>query len=176
MKKRKMAILLVDDDGNDRFLVRTAFKQIGLKDPLYGVSDGAQAIAYLKGEGEYADRDAFVFPGMLLIDLKMPRLNGFELLRFLRDYPHLSVIPTIVLTSSSDPNDITNAYLLGAKSYQIKAQTLDGLRDQMKLIYDYWRHCEAPETDRSGNLTPTFVVGKLSERVHMGPARSAIKN
>lgn len=168
------AILIVDDDANDQFLIQTALKQSGVREPVYAVSDGAEAIAYLKGEGQYADRENFLFPTFLLIDLKMPKINGFELLRFLQNNHNLSVIPTIVLTSSADRNDVASAYLLGANSYQVKSQTLDGLCAQLKLIYDYWTHCEIPEADPSGNLLPTNNDGKLSEKVTR-PNRLAVK-
>ena len=161
---RKPAILIVDDDGNDQFLIQMALKQIGIEEGIYAVRDGSEAIAFLRGEGPYADRDAFQYPTLMLLDLKMPKVNGFELLRYLQDNRHLSIIPTIVLTSSTDPNDITNAYLLGASSYQVKAHSMDGLRDQIKSIYDYWMRCEVPEVDRSGHLLPTEGAGKLSEK------------
>lgn len=162
---KRAIILVAEDDPNDQFLIKTAFKKIGVSDPVQCASDGVEAINYLKGIGEYADREKFVFPTFLLLDLKMPRMNGFEVLRFLKHHPHLVVIPTIVFTSSADQNDITNAYLLGANSYQIKAQTLDGLCRQLKILHDYWMDCEVPMVDRAGNLSPTVSVGKLSEAV-----------
>ena len=163
--RRKPVIMIVDDDSNDRFLLQTALKQIGVREPVYAVSDGAQAVAYLRGEREYADRETHPLPTLLLIDLKMPGMNGFELLHYLKENADLAAIPVVVLTSSTDSNDISNAYLLGANSYQVKAQSMAGLREQMRLIRDYWMHCEVPELDESGNLLPTEGGGKLSEGV-----------
>ena len=171
MMRRKMAILIVDDDANDQFLIQTALRRGGAAEPIFAVNDGAEAIAYLRGEGQYSDRDFFKFPTFILTDLKMPRVNGFELLRFMRQNPSLAVLPTIVLSSSADQNDVHSAYLLGANSYQVKSQSLDALCGQMKLIHDYWMHCEVPEADASGNLPPTEGRGKLSERVLLSSRR-----
>ena len=165
MNKRRAHILVVDDDHNDQFLIQAAFKQVGVTEPVHAVDDGDDAICYLKGMGPYADRKKYVFPTFLLVDLKMPKVNGFELLQFLKQNPHLAVIPTIVFTSSADRNDVTNAYLLGANSYQVKSQTLPALCAQLKLIYDYWMTCEVPDIDRQGNLVVTEGSGKLSEKV-----------
>jgi CheY-like chemotaxis protein len=158
-------ILIVEDDLNDQFLLKTAFKQIGVNDPIYVVNDGTEAIAYLKGTGQYADRDKFLFPTILLVDLKMPKLNGFELLRFLKNNPHLVVIPTVVFTSSADRNDVANAYLFGANAYHVKPPTLEKICHQLKVMHDYWITCEIPDIDKSGRLLPTNSSGKLSEKI-----------
>jgi len=165
MKMRRAVILIVDDDPNDRFLIKTAFREAGVTDTIHDVEDGAEAIAYLKGQGKYSDRNEFTFPTFVLTDLKMPRVNGFELLRFLKSNPQLIVVPTVVFTSSSDRDDIKRAYLFGANAYHVKSQTLDGLSSQLKLVHDYWTNCEVPEMDNTGNLLPTDGSGKLSENV-----------
>src|SRR6185369_1160286 len=165
MSKRRASILIVDDDHNDQFLIKAAFKNGGVIEPIHAVDDGEEAICYLKGKGPYADREKYNFPTFLLIDLKMPKVNGFELLQFLQKNPHLAVIPTIVFTSSADRNDVTNAYLLGANSYLVKSQTLEALTSQLKLLHDYWMSCEVPEIDKQGHLVVTEGGGKLSENV-----------
>jgi len=165
MKMRKTVILSVDDDPNDQTLIRAAFKDAGVEDTIQSVNDGAEAIAYLKGQGKYADREQYLFPTFILTDLKMPRINGFELLRFLKSNPQLIVVPAVVFTASSDRDDIKRAFLFGANAYHVKAQTLDGLCAQLKLLYDYWTSAEVPEIDRTGNLLPTRNAGKLSEHV-----------
>ena len=144
-------ILIVDDDANDRFLIQSAFSHIGVTDPIYTVADGAEAIEYLKGTGQYADRNRFKFPTLLLLDLKMSQINGLELLRYIRSNPTLRVIPTIIFTSSADLDDIKNVYLLGANSYLVKAKTFEGLCDQLKFIYGYWMRVQIPPIDREGN-------------------------
>jgi CheY-like chemotaxis protein len=171
MKMRKAVILSVDDDPNDQLLIRTAFQEAGVNDPVQTVNDGAEAIAYLKGQGKYADRDTYLFPTFILTDLKMPRINGFELLRFLKSNPQLIVVPTVVLSASSDRDDIKRAYLFGANAYHVKSQTLEALCTQLKLVYDYWTSAEVPDVDRTGNLLPTQNSGKLSENVLPPPFR-----
>jgi len=145
-------ILIVDDDSNDRLLLESAFAEIGVSDPIYSVEDAAEAIEYLKGTGRYADRDRFKFPTLLFLDLKMPGMDGFEFLCFIRSNPNLVVIPTIVFTSSADPDDIKNAYFLGANSYVVKAETFEGLCDQLKFIYGYWMRVQVPPIDRQWRL------------------------
>lgn len=149
---KKPVILLVDDDPNDRFIMQSAFHRIGVNDPIYTLADGAEAISYIKGEGEYSDRNRFAIPTLLLLDLDMPRINGFDFLRFIKEHTHLRVIPTIILTSSCDPDDVKTAYLLGANSYLVKASTFDGVCDQLKFVYGYWMRVEVPLIDASGSL------------------------
>ena len=176
MKMRRAVILSVDDDLNDQFLIKAALKEAGVDDLVQFVNDGAEAIAYLKGQGKYADRDAYVFPTFILTDLKMPRINGFELLRFLKSNPQWIVVPTVVLTASADQDDIKRAYLFGANAYHVKSQTLDGLCTQLKLVHEYWTSSEVPDVDRTGNLLPTQNSGKLSENVSMPSRRDPAKD
>jgi CheY-like chemotaxis protein len=162
---KQPVILVVDDDPNDQFLFKSAFKKNGVDCHVYAVGDGAEAIAYLKGEGVYADRSKFLYPTLLTIDLKMPRVNGFELLAFLKQNPNFMVVPTIVFTSSNDRNDIVNAFLLGANAYHVKPADFEDLCAQLKIVHDYWATCEVPEIDPAGNLVPTVERGKLSENI-----------
>lgn len=150
---RRPVILIADDDANDRFLMQTAFAHIGVSEAVFTVDDGASAIEYLEGGGQYADRKRFPFPNLLLLDLNMARTNGFEFLRYIRSHPTLMVIPTIVFTSSEDMKDIKQAYLLGANSYLIKAKTFDGLCDQFKFIYGYWMRVRVPPIGPEDVLT-----------------------
>lgn len=131
-------ILVAEDDDNHVFLMQRAFKQASLINPLQFVSDGEQAIAYLKGEGQYANRDEFPLPSLLLLDLKMPNKNGFEVLEWLRTQPTLRALRVIVLTTSGSTEDINRAYQLGANSFLTKP--LD-FRDFVQLsasIKGYW--------------------------------------
>src|SRR5689334_20743292 len=114
MKKYHATILVVEDDPNDQFLVERAFRKIGVTDPIQVVGDGAEAIAYMMGEGKYADRAIYAYPTFIITDLKMPRGDGFTVLEFLKGNPEWAVIPTIVLSASSDPDDIKKSYMLGA--------------------------------------------------------------
>jgi CheY-like chemotaxis protein len=155
MELRKPIILIVDDDANDRFLMQTAFANIGVNETVNSVADGAEAIEYLKGAGPYANRNRFPFPNLLLLDLQMAKMHGFEFLRYIRNHPSLMVIPTIVFTSSEDMDDLKQAYLLGANSYLVKSKTFDGLCDQLKFIYGYWMRVRVPPIDPEQRLLET---------------------
>jgi CheY-like chemotaxis protein len=152
MELRKPVILVVDDDANERFLMQTAFSNIGVSETVNTVADGAEAIEYLKGAGPYANRNRFPFPNLLLLDLKMAKMHGFEFLRYIRNHPNLMVIPTIVFTSSEDMDDLKKAYTLGANSYLVKAKTFNGLCDQLKFIYGYWMRVRVPPIDSEERL------------------------
>src|SRR5690606_28187333 len=106
--------LLADDDADDREFARAAWSQSGSQHELVFVEDGEELLRYLRQEGPYAGRP---LPALVLLDLNMPRLDGREVLRELRDDPELRRVPVVVLTTSSDPEDVALAYDLGARSY-----------------------------------------------------------
>jgi CheY-like chemotaxis protein len=110
-------ILHVDDDGTDRLLVRRVLTKEQPKWTLQQVEDGQQAMAYLAGEGQYANRVAYPSPDLVLLDLKMPLLDGFEVLKWLRAQNEFKDLPVFVLTSSSLPQDRVRAHNLGATGY-----------------------------------------------------------
>src|SRR5689334_12002269 len=107
-------ILVVEDDPNDVLLIQRAFRKAGLKNELRIVGDGEEAIAYLKGEGEFCKRDRFPLPFMILLDLKMPGTDGFEVLQWIRRTPNVRRCLVVVLTSSNRQGDVDKAYELGA--------------------------------------------------------------
>ncbi len=120
-------VLLVDDSVNDTLLMRTVFDRAGFVEPLRFARDGDEAIAYLRGDGTFADRKKFPFPTVVLLDLNMPRKNGFEVLEWIRQQPALKRLRVYPLSASSRPEDISRAYDLGANSYLVKPGNLDGL-------------------------------------------------
>ena len=120
--------LLADDDENDTYFIERALKEAQVANPLRRVRDGEEAIAYLKGEGGYGDREKFPLPHLMLLDLKMPRKNGFEVLEWVRGQPGLKRLPVIILTSSKEDSDINHAYDLGANTYLVKPSKPEGLR------------------------------------------------
>src|SRR5690349_15672785 len=126
------AILLAEDDENDVLLFRIALDGAHLTNPVYDVPDGRKAIEYLKGEGPFADRLRYPLPGVLLMDLKMPRMNGFELLKALQEEPDLKQMPVVVLSSSSQPSDIKRAWDLGADDYQVKPHSFEALTEKLQ--------------------------------------------
>jgi CheY-like chemotaxis protein len=138
MNAARSTILLADDEPNDVFLMRRAFKRAGVFD-VQVVCDGEQAIAYLQGVGAYGDREQFPFPGLLLLDIKMPRQNGLEVLAWIRSQPPpIKRLPVLMLTSSKQPHDINTAYDLGANSYLVKPVTFEKLLEVVKALECYW--------------------------------------
>jgi CheY-like chemotaxis protein len=164
VKKYHATIMVVEDDPNDQFLIEEAFRKIGVTDPIQVVGSGSQAIAYMMGEGKYSDRQKFAYPTFIMTDLKMPNGDGFTVLEFLKGNPQWKVIPTIVLSSSTDLDDIKKSYMLGASSYHVKPQSHAELRNQLKVINDYWMTCQVPEVDSTGKQLATDSKGKLGER------------
>ena len=164
MKKYHSTILIVDDDANDLILIESAFRSVGVTDPIRAVNGGREAIAYMMGEGKYSDRNTYAYPTFITIDLKMPGRDGFAVLEYLKKHPAWAIIPTVILTSSRDLDDIKKAYMMGASSYHVKPNSLDDLRRQLKVLHDYWMTCEVPEVDSTGHQLPTDSNGKLGER------------
>ncbi len=161
MKRQIESILVVEDDANDRILLQLAFDRIGVTDPIHIVENGLEALAYLQGIGRYADRARFPYPSFLITDLKMPELDGLAVLAHLKDCPEQTIIPTIVFSASSDPDDIRLAYSLGANSYIVKPVELEELFRILKLTYDYWQVCDFPYTAPDGRHVATSSAGKL---------------
>jgi PAS domain S-box-containing protein len=164
MKKYHSTIMVVDDDPSDLMLIERAFRAIGVNDPIHTINGGLEAIAYMMGEGKFADRNLYAYPTFITTDLKMPGADGFAVLEHLKKNPDWAVIPTVVLTGSCDLDDIKKAYMLGASSYHVKPSSPDGLRGILKALNDYWMTCEVPEVDSTGRQLRTDSAGKLGER------------
>jgi len=126
-------LLWVEDDPNDILLGQRAMAKVGLEAPQL-VRDGQEAIDYLAGEGKFQDRSQHPCPSVILLDLKLPKLSGFEVLRWLREQPVLRRIPVVVLTSSKESGDINRAYDLGANAYLVKAVDFKELVAVLELI------------------------------------------
>src|ERR1041384_3105515 len=116
----KCTILIVDDDENDIFFAKRAFTEINVHCTFQMLKNGQEVVDYLEGHAHYADRSKYPLPMMILMDLKMPIMDGFQVLEWLRARPGLKVIPTVVLSSSDSPADVTRAYELGANSFMAK--------------------------------------------------------
>jgi CheY-like chemotaxis protein len=160
----RVHVLLADDDEHSRFLTARHLTRVLGTSAVTAVADGEQAIAYLCGEGEFADRQRHPFPTLMITDLKMPRADGFAVLDFLRHNPSWSVLPKIVFSSSADPDDIRTAYYLGASAFHQKPCGNDALRAAVDLMLTYWLSCEVPAVDVDGRLIATARAGKLGER------------
>lgn len=125
--KNRVPVLLADDDENDLLLIQRAFARAGIPNPLRVVRDGQEAIWYLNGEGNYADRKKSPWPGLLLLDLKMPRMDGFDVLQWLQEPQHRKGLRVVVLSSSNEKSDVERAMELGADAYRVKTPSFDDL-------------------------------------------------
>ena len=148
MRVRDDVILLAEDDPNDVLLIQRAFQRNHVANPVQVVRDGEEALAYLSGQAPFADRERHPLPVLMLMDLKMPRKSGLEVLEWVRRQPGLKRLPIIVLTSSNQSPDINRAYELGANSYLVKPAGFDSLLDLVKNLDMYWLILnEKPELD-----------------------------
>lgn len=131
-------ILLVEDDPNEIFLAQRAFNKANIDVSLQVISDGDSAIAYLDGTGEYADRELYPLPKLILLDLKLPCRSGHEILAWVRQNPRLKLLPVVIFTSSRESADVNLAYELGANSYLVKPHGLKALTKMVETLSLYW--------------------------------------
>jgi CheY-like chemotaxis protein len=132
------SILLVEDNDDDVFLMQRALKFAELQQTVHVVRDGQEALNYLSGEGHYADREVYPLPAIVLLDLKLPKRSGFEILNWTRRVARMHALIVVVFTSSNQPADIAESYRLGANSYVIKPVNFDQLVGFAKVLKDYW--------------------------------------
>ena len=138
MSVDRSPVLMVEDDPNDVVLVRRAFRKANLQHPVHAVEDGDAAIAYLDGRGEHANRDASPLPHLVLLDLKLPRKSGLEVLAWIKGHPRLKRVPVVVLTSSRQPSDVNRAFDLGVNAYLVKPVSFDRLLEMITTIEAIW--------------------------------------
>jgi CheY-like chemotaxis protein len=131
-------ILLVEDNPTDVLLIQRAFRKANLSVPLQVVGDGEVAVQYLSGQEPYGDRRSYPLPVLILLDLKLPRKSGTEVLAWLQEQPVLKRLPVVVLTSSKEYADINNVYDLGANAYMVKPVAFDNLVDIVKTLNMHW--------------------------------------
>jgi CheY-like chemotaxis protein len=142
-------ILVAEDDEDYVLLIKQVFAKAHIPNPVHVVWNGEEAIAYLKGEGKYANRDEYPLPDIFLLDLKMPRINGFEVLKWVRQQPGFASLRILVLTSSDAIRDVNEAYQLGANSFLVKPLDFQDFTHLSRLIADFWfKASRAPETYR----------------------------
>jgi CheY-like chemotaxis protein len=137
-------ILVAEDRPDDVLMLKRAFEQAAIETPIYFVNDGEEAIAYLQGSGKFANRDEYPLPDLLVLDLKMPRKNGFEVLEWLRQRPGLGSLRTVVLTTSDRIWDVNRAYELGANSFLVKPLDFTDFKNTIGAIYSYWMSLDKP--------------------------------
>jgi CheY-like chemotaxis protein len=132
------SVLLVEDDPNDVLFVQRAFQLVNSAIELLTVEDGDAAVAYLSGSGSYRDRDRYPLPSLILLDLKLPRRSGVEVLRWLKAQNNFKRIPVVILTSSRERLDVDLAYDLGVNSYLVKPVSFDALAEMIAALHTYW--------------------------------------
>ena len=131
-------ILLVEDNRMDVELTLDAFKEARLLNTIYVSPNGQDALNYLFGRGKYADRITYPMPNLVLLDLKLPGVDGFEVLRQVKSAPILKRLPVVILTSSKEEGDRALTYDIGANSYIVKPVSFNGFLDVIKQIEGYW--------------------------------------
>ena len=148
----KKTVLWVEDDADDVLLIGRAIRKAGLEQPALA-RDGTEAVAYLSGSGEYADRDAHPFPSLILLDLKLPKMSGFEVLQWIRERAEVCRVPVVMFTSSKERADIDRAYELGANAYLVKSVDHNNLVEALKRMRDFWLDL---------NVTPTRPTQEIA--------------
>ncbi len=138
MSNSTNTILIVEDDPNDILLIKRAFQKASVRNPLQTVSNGEEAVMYLLGQGKYEDKSLYPTPSLLLVDLKIPRKSGFEVIEWIKKQPQLKKLLVVILTSSKETHDIDRAYDLGANSYLVKPVTFKELEGMVKRLDQYW--------------------------------------
>lgn len=140
---RHIRILVAEDNPHDAYFLQRAFSKAGINAPMHFVQDGREAVDYLAGQEEYRDRDAYPLPHLLLLDIKMPLMDGMQVLKWLREQPGLRRLPVIILSSSAEPRDVNLAHELGANGYTMKPSGVEELLEIVLCLERYWlrHHC-----------------------------------
>jgi len=135
---RPLTILYAEDEENDVFFLKHAFKLAGSPHTLKTVPDGAQALEYLAGEGIFTDRTRHPFPDLILLDINMPKKSGLEVLEWVRSQPRYKSLPALILTSSTHPEDVEKARQLGADDYLLKPSDPLKLVEVVRSVQEHW--------------------------------------
>jgi two-component system response regulator len=137
-KRNPITILMAEDDADDRLLIQEAFRKSRLNNDLFFVQDGQDLMDYLRRQGRYTTPASSPRPGLILLDLNMPRKDGREALQEIKADPGLRMIPAVVLTTSKAEEDILRSYDLGAAGYITKPVTYEGLVKVVRVLGKYW--------------------------------------
>jgi two-component system response regulator len=146
-KVKPITILMADDDEDDRLLTQDALTESRVLNDLHFVEDGVELLEYLERRGKFEEKTVSPRPGLILLDLNMPRMDGREALQAIKANPNLKGIPVVILTTSKQEEDMVKGYNLGAASYITKPVSFEGLVDLMKTLGKYWvEFVELPTT------------------------------
>ena len=137
-KAKPITILMADDDEDDRMLTQDALDESRVRNTLFCVQDGVELLEYLRRQGKYSDPEKSPRPGLILLDLNMPRKDGREALKEIKADAELKNIPVVILTTSGQEEDKVKGYNLGAASYITKPVNFEGLVELMKALGKYW--------------------------------------
>ena len=152
MNRPPTVFLLVEDEPTDAEFLQLAFARAGGGDRVFTVGNGQEAVAYLTGES-HKDRNEFPLPDVVITDLKMPHMNGLELLEWLHTHEIWRRVPRIVLTSSTANSDVATAYAFGAAAYLVKPVEVRELRAMAKAMSDFWRYALRPVFPSSAHIS-----------------------
>ena len=137
-KVKPITILMADDDEDDRLLTQDALAESRVLNELFFVEDGVELLEYLERKGKFSEKENSHRPGLILLDLNMPRMDGREALQAIKANPNLKGIPVVILTTSKQEEDMVKGYDLGAASYITKPVTFEGLVELMQTLGKYW--------------------------------------
>jgi DNA-binding response OmpR family regulator len=161
-KSKPVTVLHVDDDPNDTTLLQVACAKADVGFELRNIGDSAEAMDYLNGTGKFADRTLYRFPGLVLLDLKMPRTTGLDILKWIRSHSALKQLPVIVLSGSELEEDIVRAYEGGASSYLVKPPNFSSLVNMVKDIGEHLPGLPKGGASRSGAYLLPGTIGNLA--------------
>jgi CheY-like chemotaxis protein len=158
-------VLVAEDNPDDALLLRRALEKAGNRSRIKIVSDGEELLLYLQGRGAYANRENSPMPSLIILDLKMPRKGGLEVLEWMNENRDLAIVPTIVLSASNLEEDVRSAYHLGANTFFLKPSTFEELVETMRMVESYWKKALKVQPDERA----VKVQGKRTAEV---PART----
>jgi CheY-like chemotaxis protein len=133
----KHIVLLAEDNADDAIFIKRAIRKAGASVSLQHVENGEEAMSYLLGEGFYCDRERYPFPALIVTNMKMPRMNGLELLTWIKQQPTLKHLPVLVMSSSENPDEMSKVATLGGSSYFVKTSSLDTLKEVVKHMMSF---------------------------------------
>lgn len=145
--KPPATVLLVEDSTDDAFLFTRAIKRAAVPLSVHTVTDGSEAISYLKAEPPYEDRSKFPFPKFIITDNRTKGMSGFEFLEWLNKQKACRGVPVVVLGGSDAPDEVKRAYDLGVHSYIVKPRTMQELEEVVSTFFTYWSNCQLPPAD-----------------------------